>query len=119
MRPTWCGRTPRARRSSTTLRNRHQRTLCRMPTPARCALATDRCWPEHGLVDDYVVLVAVAGWCKRPGERTELVGSTVVPEANRQSLRRWFWLVTTSSTVPSRLASGRPPAALGRQTSAG
>jgi hypothetical protein len=42
MRPTWCGRTPRTRRSSTTLRNRHERHLCRLPTPARGALATVR-----------------------------------------------------------------------------
>jgi Domain of unknown function (DUF1508) len=38
-RPTWCGRTPRARRSSTTLRSRHERILCRLPTPARRAIA--------------------------------------------------------------------------------
>jgi hypothetical protein len=48
MRPTWCGRTPRMRRSSTTLRNRHQRKLCRLPTPARCAPAMVRSWPQPG-----------------------------------------------------------------------
>jgi hypothetical protein len=37
MPPTWCGPMPRTPRFWTTLRNRHERQLCRMPTPARCA----------------------------------------------------------------------------------
>jgi hypothetical protein len=62
MQPTWCGRTPRAHRSSTTLRNRHERDLCRMPTPARSALA--RCGPglSPGRSTTMSSRVAVAGW---------------------------------------------------------
>ena len=56
MRPTWFGRTPRTRRSSTTLRNRHERALCRLPTPAQRALATVRGCPQRRLADHHVVL---------------------------------------------------------------
>jgi hypothetical protein len=61
MRPTWCGPMPRTPRSSTTLPNRHQRQLCRRPTPARRALAMVRPWPQRRLVDVSSSLVAVAG----------------------------------------------------------